>query len=224
MKRVISLLLVFVMMAMLCTQALAVREPLDLSAVRNSDYLTLDVNKDSNAAFIESSLSTADRSFNHKYENDYLYSSTKFDILIVDYFGDSYPVFRLWINYTADKFQYITAVTFIIDGVRYTFSGISDTDHLYELENGVSEDLLIKFGTDNIGFITALGEYILPAVEGKKEYSDIDITMILHGIEDISVDLDMGFILDFILLMNAFSEIGGIPYLDEAYATTMKIK
>ena len=146
MKKIVSLLLIAILIISVPQQAFAARDPLDFSVVRNSDNLTIDVDRDNNVAFIESSLSTSDRSFNHKYENDYLYSSTKFDVIIVDYYGDSYPVFRLWIKYTADKFQYINAVTFIVDDVRYTFSGISSTDSLTEIEHGVSEDLLIKYG------------------------------------------------------------------------------
>ena len=55
------------------------------------------------------------------------------------------------------------------------------------------------------------------------EFAERKIQMILHGIEDVNVELGLGFIADYAVLLNAFSEIGGIPYLDKATATTMKI-
>ena len=62
----------------------------DLSHFRENDNLfTIDVNKDSGAAFIETALSSELRSFQHEYESDSYYSCTKFDILVRDYFKSS---------------------------------------------------------------------------------------------------------------------------------------
>ena len=96
-------------------------------------------------------------------------------------------------------------------------------DSIYRCRLFKADTHIIKFGTDNISFISDLGNYLLPFIEGKNDLGEISIKMILHGIEDVSVELGLGFVVDFMALLNAFSEIGGIPYLNEANATTMKI-
>lgn len=223
--RMLSLLLCLTCVFSTCGVAAAATKPLDLTPIRGSSLYDISVNKDDDVAFITSTLTTADRSFNHKYENDYLYSSTEFDIIVINYFEDNaYPVFRLWIYYTADDYNYNTGVTFTLGGKDYTFSGISGSDSLTKKDNGVCEDLLIKIGTDNADFLLALLEYGKPfEAEGFDNYKDIAIPMTLHGVEDINVTLDAGFLLDFYALINAFSNINGIDYLSKANATSMKV-
>ena len=90
----------FLAMALLCSCASSLADGYDVSYVKDhSNVFTIDVDEDSGIAFVESTLSTKDCSFVHKYESDYRYSSTMFDVLVVNYEkSTAYPVPRLWIT------------------------------------------------------------------------------------------------------------------------------
>ena len=145
-------------LALLFSCSVSLAAGYDLSYAKSkSGVFTVDEDTDRDVAFIESTLSVSDRSFVHKYESDYRYSSTMFDILVVDCSrSTSYPVPRLWITYCADNYLYYDSVTFTIDGTDYTFSGISDSDWRTKDENGVVEEVLIKFGTEALPFLGAM--------------------------------------------------------------------
>ncbi|MCR5138007.1 MAG: hypothetical protein K6C12_13140 [Oscillospiraceae bacterium] len=212
-------------LAVLMSFSVCAHATVDLSALRSSDLFDITVNGEQNFAIINSAMSEELRSFHHKYENDYLYSSTRFSVGILDYYGDSIPMLSLVINYTADEFLYINGVTFIIDGKNYTFSKVADSDSLHTLDNGKGEVLIINFGMENAGFIGALAGYCVDAgldddIENAKKAS---ITMILHGKEDVTATLDVGFFLDWLIMSRGFTAIDGLDYLSEITATPMKV-
>ena len=229
MKKLFSL---FLALALLCSCASSLAAGYDMSYIRDYDSLfTVDVNDDEGVAFVESVLSASERSFVHKYESDYRYSSTMFDILVIDYDKSSaYPIARLWITYCADEYIYYDSVTFTLDGKDYTFTGISDPDWRSEDEKGVVEKALIIFGTDNLEFLAALQDYreqfgsydeLIDEVNGPK------VKMVLHGRnEDIAVTLGGGFMLDFALIIEgAFLETNGLDYIDKVTtSTSMTVK
>lgn len=266
MKRLVSYIVIIAMVfSFPANPAFAL---VNLSSIKTDSSNELNVDPESDCAFITSTLSVPERAFNHKYENDSLYSSTQFDILIVNYFGNSYPVLRLWINYTADKFQYITSATFNISGTKYTFSGIGNNSLCEDLTNGKIERLLIKFGSINstdygevldyeiartqfflalsrIAKIVAENDFAImlaalnaslsgePIEEEKlKEqlYADGTLTpipsstLILHGLEDIEINLGEGFFRDFSYVKHAFSEIEGDNYYEKVIGTALTVK
>ena len=202
----------------------------DVSYVKDhSNVFTIDVDEDSGIAFVESTLSTKDCSFVHKYESDYRYSSTMFDVLVVNYEkSTAYPVPRLWITYCADEYLYYDSVTITLDGKDFTFSGISDPDWRTKDEKGVIEKALIKFGSDSLAFLAAMENLYekYPSLEElMDETGGPKVNMVLHGMnEDISVTLGSGFVLDFVLVIEgAYINTNGLDYIEKVSSTTMTV-
>ena len=199
----------------------------DLTYVRDSDNYTIEVDQKNDVAFVECVLDTAARSFHHKYENDFLYSSTQWDMIVINYFEtNSYPVLRLWINYTADDYLNINAVSFDIEGKRYTFSGISSSDRIKSVTNGISESLLIRFGNENTDFLVALLGYILDREDILKDssrWSELQIPMKLYGAETVDVTLGVNFVADAFGMLNAWLNSNGATYLSKVFAEPMKV-
>lgn len=224
MKRHLSLLLVI--LVLLANFSTAVASTLDLSPIEaKSSLYTIDLSSDKDAAFIETTLTAMERSFTHKYDSSKLYSTTKFDVLVVNYQTPSnYPIFRLWVSYCADDaFQNIEKATFAMGNKQYTFSDISDPDWLvYDAESGYTEDVLIRFNEDNLSFLMALEEM----TTGKgtiEELNQSDLRLILHGNEDIEITLGSGFLLDFIAIKNAWLTLNGKEYLDKVTGSDMSV-
>lgn len=222
MKRLLAIILAVIMMSAILCGALA---ELDLSYIReNPDLYTIDVSDSGEAAFIETALNTAGRSFTHKYESANRYNSTKFDILVLDYLKTSaYPVMRLWITYCADdNYMNINSVSFIIDGTKYTFSGVADPEWYTKDDSGYMEQILIRFNQENISFLAAMIGQITGDGDFDQLLESAECKMILHGREDIEVDLGQGFFLDYYAIANAMLQIDGFEYLDKSVGTTMK--
>ena len=183
MKKIFSFILV---LALLCSCASSLADGYDLAYVKDSgSVFSIDEDTDRGVAFVESSLSASDRSFVHKYESDHRYSSTRFDILVVDYGqSDAYPVPRLWVIYCADEYLNYDSVTITLDGKDYTFTGISDPDWRTRDEKGVIEKVLIKFGSENLDFLSAmenLTERYPTYDELMDETNGPKVKMVLHG-------------------------------------------
>ena len=145
MKKIFSFIFA---LALLCTCASSLADGYDLAYVKdNASIFSIDEDTERGVAFVESSLSASERSFVHKYESDHRYSSTRFDILVVNYGqSDAYPVPRLWVIYCADEYLNYDSVTITLEGKDYTFTGISDPDWCSKDEKGVIETVLIKLG------------------------------------------------------------------------------
>lgn len=217
----LSLLLAVLLLFTCCGSALA--EDFDLSFVRSKTSLyEIDVEIEDDIAFIDSTLSASDRSFVHKYESSTRYSTTEFDMLVIQYLkSTAYPVFRLWITYCADNdYLNINAVTFTIGDKKYTFTDIADTDWYVHDEKGYVEQVLIKFDLNNTDFLLAL-EGLLP--ETLEEFDGITIPMTLHGREDIQVELGGGFLLDFFVMEQAMIKSNGVGYFEKAHGSPLKI-
>ncbi len=227
MKKLLSLFLALALLAS-CSSSFAAGY--DLTYVEENDSVfTIDVDSDRGVAFIESTLSASDRSFTHKYESDYRYSSTMFDILVINYGeSDAYPVPRLWITYCADKYLYYDSVTFTVEGMDYTFTDIDDSEWRSKDEKGVIEQVLIKFGTENLKFLAALEDLYEKYPTYNELMDEIDgpkIRMVLHGRnEDLKVTLRSGFMLDYALIIQgAYINTDGLDYIGEVNSSHMTV-
>lgn len=221
MKRSITLILCVLMLLSLSPASYAA---LDLSFVENSPVYEMDVKN--NVAFISSILETSDRAFHHELENDALFSSTKFNVVIPDYDGDAWPALTLSIFYTADDVNNTTDVTFHLAGKEYTFSGLLDKDRQTKLDQGALEQLIILFGRESEDFLAELVDYSFTFFDDDFNMVNIDqaaVPMTLHGDRDIEVTLGSPFIMDFVTIVTAYSSMDGPEYLDRAEATPMKI-
>lgn len=197
----------------------------------NANIYSVDVDSDSGVAFIETKSSNSELAFTHKYESNFYYSTIRSDILVIDYFkSNRYPVFRTWIDYRADKALNIYAVSFVIDGKTYTFSDVADRDRIEKLDNGVSEKLLIKYGSANSDFFASVAADSLSYAfsryggEGDSEVETPQMKMILHGTEDVEVDIPANFWVDFSLLALSMTENDYLGYIGDNDGTPCKIK
>ncbi len=220
MKKFVALLSACLLIVLTMSSAFAAS--LNLTYVRNNpDLFTIDVNDDGDIVFVETVLTPEDRHFIHKYESDYLWSSTMWDVLGLGYgTNDAYCVWRLWISYANDTgYKNIDSVTFVLNGTRYTFTDISDPSWQRKGNNGgYMEEMLIKFGLDNLDFVVAL-EQICNNLDSVDDFS---CTMILHtaGGEDISVTLGAGFALDFVMVKKAYIEMDGLDTITRVTTPT----
>ena len=183
-----KLILVLLALVMSCSAAFA--ESTEFTEKPYADYPTLfsiEYNEENNIAFIEVDADISEYAFTHKYESEYHYSSIYNDILVINYSStDRFPVLRTWINYTADKPQHFTSVTFILEGKSYTFTDISSEDRNRELENGYLEQLLIKYGMNNVDFFREVVSTSVAYLTSDDDTKQLPVMkMILHGDEDI---------------------------------------
>ena len=173
----------------------------------NSSIFTIDVNKEKSVAFIETVMSAQELAFEHKYESPTQYSLLRNDILVLDYFSTNRsPVFRTWIYYCTTKPIYVHSVTFELDGTAYTFTDVASSDRVITNEQDTEEDLLIRYGGNNSDFLAKVmaeaASYAFSHYgdDGDPNVQPPKMKMILHGIEDIELDVPDGFWTDFALL------------------------
>lgn len=221
-KKTLCILLIAVLMIPVTVNA----DRMDLAALGDmSEFITIDVDQENGCAFVESKFNPKSRSFVHEFESDARYSTTRFDLLILDYFEiTAYPVFRLWIQYAADEFLNINSATFELNGTKYTFTGIADKDWMHTYDNGIVEEVLIKFGMDNLEFLVAL-EKALNTIDDLSNLAQLDISLTLHGTKNVTVQLGEGFWADFLTMKMAWTNSNGLTaeFINKAVATEMKV-
>lgn len=197
---------------------------LDLSVISDyPDVYTLDVDEDQGVAFIESTLTTQERSFVHKYESARLYSYTQFDVLVVNPgTPDAYPLLRLWITYSSDN-GYINfeSATIVVGEKSYTFQELGD--YYQHSDGSYIQQGLIRFGSDNLDFLFDLEDLFEGMEDVVEATSGMTAKLILHGREDIEADLGQGFFLDYLLARSGFVDIGGVDYLNISAGNPMEI-
>lgn len=215
MEKMLSLLLALCLLLSAST-ALA----LDVAFVtENPGIYTMNVDNEGDA-FITTALTVPDRAFTHQYESANYWSSTQFDILVVDYTAEeAIPVWRLWINYAADnQYQHFEKVTFHFGGYSFTFTDVSSPDWQYMLGESYVEQMLIQFGMMNVDFFIALEKYCDTLDDDMANFVG---TMTLHGEEDIVIDLGQGFALDFVLTKMAYVQMDGLATIQDVYGTML---
>ena len=206
MKKTASLLL---SLCLLLSAASALAD-VDLTYVKENPDI-FEVYEGEGTCSISTTMTSGDLSFEHAHESEYYYSSTYFELWILDGEDVIYPV--LSVNYCADDPLNITAVSFDVEGVRYTFQ--VEPDEPTQFDNGISEDHLIFFGPENIAFLAAL-ENIVDAYDNADDLMENRITAILHGDEDLTVTLSDAFLLDYyIVIKDAFLTLNGMDTFDK---------
>ena len=227
MKKLTSFVLALIVLMMCPLMAMA--EGFDRSVLTGEYFesvATLDPSEDGTAAFVESQLTAQNRSFTTPYEHDAYYNTTLWDMLVLDYdTSDPSPRLRMWVRYYGTQYANIEGISFELEGKTYTFTGVSDEarKQLIEDKGAYNERALIIFSVDNLEFLVALENYC-ESFESVEEMDANPITMILHGDEDITVSLDSGFMVDFLIVSDLFIECGGLDYLQDANGTAMTTK
>ena len=206
MKKLLSLLLACLLLALPLSAAFA--EAPDLSyEENNADLYTITEDAETGEVLITSSLSAADRTFTHQYTSQYYRSSTQFDV-VSSVSGDAAPALRLWIVHWTDvTFLSFEHITFTFDGHTFTFSDVAIPDLSIYARPSYMEKLLITFDSTAPDFVTALTEYCA----GLGENEAFTCTMILHGAEDRTFEIELGdgFRQDFLLMQQAHAAMTG---------------
>ena len=191
---------------------------------QNPDMFAVTRSEEAGAVFIEAKLSAQERAFVHKYESSTRYSSTKFDTVVLNCdTPNACPLFRLWIIYCADDdYLDFDSATFKIAGKSYTFTNL--TPSLSQDDQGYVEQRMILFGSDNLQFLTDLEDLFADADDAGSAALAMSGQLVLHGKEDLTVDLGGGFFLDFVVMKTGFVEMNGTDFLQFVDETPMTIE
>ena len=207
-KRLVALALSLALVLTIVSPAVA-DDGFDMSAIRGNDYLEISVDKEKGVAFVTTKMSVAGRSFTHEYESETRYSCFESDILVLDYYSDNPEgILRTLITYSADEFLYITSVSFFVNGKEYIFSDIADSEWYYEFDDGIVEQILIKYGAEGSwDFLKAVYDE-LDKSSDDENYS-LEIKMVLHGTKDVTVSLEIMPMFDLVIMAGAWAEANG---------------
>ncbi len=189
----------------------------DLSYVRESPNIFTVEDDDPELIYIYDTYSAEDLHFIHAHESDYRWSFTYFELAILDGEMPIYPMMR--VIYNADDPLNLHAVSFDVDGTRYTFD-VSDSVNTEKDEQSTTESAIIFFSSENFAFLNALTA-VTDRYGTAEEMRTVRINAVLHGDEDLTVTLNENFLLDFWLVVeDAFKEMGGMSALDDVDLTT----
>lgn len=234
MKKAVSLLLVPALLLTLLLSAIFVPALADFNMnayYKYADLFFVDMDEDADTAFIYTKFSAEDQSFTHKYDSAYYYSYIYTDVLVTDQStADRFPVLRTWIVFHADRRQHFTSVDFILDGKTYTFTDIGGEDHVLQKENGWRESLLIRYGSANSDFLRAVSgpavryAYNRYAPGGDRSVTPPKMRMILHGNEDLEIDVPDMFWLDFAVMYETLYGTGSASCIGENIGTPCSVR
>ena len=163
-----------------------------LDTLMNSDAVAQGIlvpqTLESGSLLFASSYDAEDLAFSHEGESENYYSYTDFDILVLDPETEQQlPILRLWIMLrTQEKPLNISSVTFTAGGREYTFTDVSEEEDTEALEEGgYSQTILIRFDQESLFMLTQMGMDLLLGGD--------PVPMVLHGDEDLRVELDEHF-------------------------------
>ncbi len=198
----------------------------------NSDYFRTDVSEDGSTAYIQTLAAAENRAFSTPYEND-LYYSTVFPELMItgwDTETERIPFFRIWIRYRGTKHLNIGAVSLIADGTDYRFLDVSSPDWIATKEDGTAaQDMVLVLGS-NPNNATCFALLFSRAIEYARNGLDDpattqpDISMILHGDEEIAVTFPADFWSELAMFADSLDSINGFSYLTSVTGTPCLIQ
>ncbi|MBQ7454862.1 MAG: hypothetical protein IJS53_00345 [Clostridia bacterium] len=218
MKRIAA----FILALALLTGALAgaFAEALDYSYIEElSDIFALEVD-DEGDAFIY--IGYDDPAFQHKNSPDGYSSLIYTDILVLDYYGDAFPVWRVWVEYLATQPLDIRVISFQFEGKEYAFD-MTDAVYTDDFDGYPLEQCVVILGADNIDFwydlLLALDE-----LETEEDFDQYTVTVSLYGPEDtVTFDLPVDALYFFYFMGDAMMNLGGLASLMELDGTPMEI-
>ena len=163
----------------------------------NNKIFKLEVDTENDAGIVTINNDAQGKAFSTPYDSQ-TYFSMIYPELIIGHYAQKdkqIGVFRIWIRYNGTKFLNIDSVTFMIDGVTYDISEISDPSRRMTRDDGTcTEMLLVKFGKNCSKFVAkicaAAYDYVNKRYgkNGDENTPVPQMKMILHGEgEDIEV-------------------------------------
>ncbi len=180
------------------------------------------------SAFIETLETAERRAFMTPYDSETYFSTVYPEIMVSDYTEDEaeHAAFRIWIRYRGTKHLNISTVSFILDGMEYRFLDVTTPDWTATKEDGTAaEDAMIMLGKD-ISNATFFAGLLAKAVEyagtktADQETALPEMTMILHGEEDVEVTLPAAFWEETAAFAIALDSINGFQFLTKYYTGT----
>lgn len=214
MKKFFALMMALVLMMSICP---AFAAGLDMSYVdKHADVYSVYIPEDEpTKAFIDTSngFGVDELAFEHKYEHPNRYSYISTDIIVFDYGTDDAEAYlRTWICYEGTEPIYATSCTFVVDGVKYTLSDLSDPDDMGVDDGGVYQDMCILYDTKNMDVLSALYSFVQTRIE-QEDYDSIEIPVILHGTEDLEIVMGGMSLLDLCYMLDAFDFMGALAMM-----------
>ncbi|MBQ7454863.1 MAG: hypothetical protein IJS53_00350 [Clostridia bacterium] len=206
MKRIAA----FILALTLLTGALALTASageLDYSYIEQySDAFGIEVD-DAGDAFIY--LNYNYPTFRHEYSPEQYSSLMYSDILVLYYYSDAIPVWRIWIETLSEVTLGITAVSFELDGVVYTFdmadSVVADTLYGYDYEQ-----CAIVMGAVNCEFWLNLMAR-LEELGSLDAFETVQIPVTLHGAAgDLTFDMPTDSLIFIYFMGEAMVNLGDI--------------
>ena len=217
------------LMVLSCAAALADTDWGDAYYAEREDIFGRDIDEENDVCFVVNNLFDAEHlSFLHKYESDKKWSYMYNDILMRNYSSpkDRFALHRTWLFYCIDGDPLnFNAISFIVDGMQYTFSGDVAQEGWITEEDGTSiQRMLIKFGTNSTEFYSKLVYYAMSYThqyEMMGENAPVPrIRMIFHGDEDIEVTVPGGYLREFASFYEA-AQATDSPYWTTVDGTDM---
>ena len=195
----------------------------------NASLFSVTVPEGEDSAFIEiRDMSAGSRAFVTPYDSETYYSTVYPELMITNYTAEDAQnaAFRIWIRYRGTKHLNISTVSFLLDGIEYRFLDVTTPDWTATKEDGTAaEDAMIMLGKD-ISNATFFAGLLAKAVEyaGTKtedqETALPEMTMILHGEEDVEVTLPAAFWEETAAFAIALDSINGFQFLTKYYTGT----
>lgn len=226
MKRIILLVLALVLFT---GCAAADNKSFDVGFFRdNASFFRFTVPEEGESAFIETLETAEHRAFITPYESETYFSTVYPEIMVSDYTEEKAgnAAFRIWIRYRGTKHLNISTVSFILDGMEYRFLDVTVPEWNATKEDGTAaEDAMIMLGRDisNATFFAGLLAKAVEYVEAKAadpEKALPEVTMILHGEEDVEVTLPGAFWEETAAFAIALDAVNGFQFLTRNYTGT----
>lgn len=211
-KRIIA---VCMLLCALCTAAAA---EFDLSMFEfDGEYKDMyTVTHEQDAVFIDTDFSAQEKSFSHKNDSAYYYSTFFADIIVLNY-GRSgeYAVPRIWLRYCSEKGAlHAKKLELTLRGKTYTFT-IEKAEIEQLGQETTSEEILIRLGEDGV-------RLMYDWCEASKNDESISARLIGEN-DEISFTLP-DIVADYAGLMwSLFADAGGLDTLDKVNATTLSV-
>ncbi len=211
MKRAAAL---FLALALLLSASSAMAD-FDLSHLKENPQV-FSVTETDLSTFVSSQMNAEQLFFTHPYESESMYSFTYFSLWLPAGMDKIWPVLKVF--YASDRPINMTGISFEVGGVQYTFTG--ELHELEEEEDGITEDIAIFFGPENLDFLAALETYV--DEDNLESLLSTPISAVIHGDEDLAVTLNEAFMLDFYVVIEmAMFDLGGLDKLAEGIASEM---
>ena len=193
----------------------------------NKDFFRMEVSEDGETTYIQTIAEAENRAFSTPYENDRYYSIVFPELMITNGSEDAEQssLFRIWIRYRGTKSLNISAVSFVIDGGDYRFMDVTTADWSATKEDGTeAQDAVIILGSDPINATCFAGLFAKAIEYAQNHMNDPDtpvpdVTMILHGDEEVEVLLPVDFWTETAMFAYSLESIEGFSYLTSTTGT-----